>query len=421
MERAMKPLLPLLAGLLLACGHPAAPAAAKPADRVDPTTLTGKVMCGYQGWFTAAGDGSKRPWVHYSWKGGFEPGRCSIDLWPDLTDLDPDERYATPFRHADGRVAKVFSSHNRKTVVRHFQWMRQYGIDGAFVQRFAVRLRSRKPQHWEQVLVNCRAGAKEHGRAYAVMYDLSGLRAGETSLVKDDWMRLRKDVTRDAMYLRHRGRPLVAVWGVGFNDGRKYTLAECERLIEFLKSDAGGRCAVMLGVPTYWRTLGRDSLKDPAVHRVLAKADVVSPWAVGRFRGTSGAAHYERNVLRDDVAWCAKKKVDLLPVVFPGFSWHNMKPEAKLGHIPREKGRFLWSQFVGAKAAGAKMIYVAMFDEIDEATAIFKCTNDPPVGRSTFLTYEGLPSDHYLWLTGQGARLLRGEIKSSKSPPARRP
>ena len=51
-----------------------------------------------------------------------------------------------------------------------------------------------------------------------------------------------------------------------------------------------------------------------------------------------------------------------------------------------------------------------MFDEIDEGTAIFKCTNDPPVGASSFLTYEGKPSDHYLWLTGQGAKLIREEM-----------
>ncbi|HIA70314.1 TPA: xylosidase/arabinosidase, partial [Candidatus Poribacteria bacterium] len=65
----------------------------------------------------------------------------------------------------------------------------------------------------------------------------------------------------------------------------------------------------------------------------------------------------------------------------------------------------------------AKMLYVAMFDEVDEGTAIFKCSNDPPVGKSSFLTYEGLPSDHYLWLTGQLGRLLRGEIPGSKKLP----
>ena len=60
-----------------------------------------------------------------------------------------------------------------------------------------------------------------------------------------------------------------------------------------------------------------------------------------------------------------------------------------------------------------------MFDEIDEGTAIFKCTNDPPVGASPFVTFEGLPSDHYLWLTGMGGKLLRGEIPSSALPPNR--
>jgi len=54
---------------------------------------------------------------------------------------------------------------------------------------------------------------------------------------------------------------------------------------------------------------------------------------------------------------------------------------------------------------------VAMFDEVDEGTAIFKCSNDVPVGaNSRFLTYDGLPGDYYLKLTGQGGKLLRGEI-----------
>ncbi len=87
--------------------------------------------------------------------------------------------------------------------------------------------------------------------------------------------------------------------------------------------------------------------------------------------------------------------------------------------IPRLGGRFLWAQAVSAKRAGAQMLYIAMFDEIDEATAIFKVSNDPPVGDSPFLTYEGLPSDHYLWLTGQIARMLRGEIPATDEMPRR--
>ena len=66
------------------------------------------------------------------------------------------------------------------------------------------------------------------------------------------------------------------------------------------------------------------------------------------------------------------------------------------------------------------MLYVAMFDEVDEGTAIFKCTNQPPVGDGvSFLTYEGLPADHYLRLTGLAGKVIRGKIPVTSEPPAR--
>jgi hypothetical protein len=130
------------------------------APGVDCSTLSGKVLCGYQGWFATPGDDSDRGWRHYSTNGHFKPGSCGIDLWPDVSELDDDEKYVTPFRHTDGRVAQVFSSHNRKTVFRHFQWMREYGIDGVFVQRFGVETSHAKDlRHCNTVLSHCREGA----------------------------------------------------------------------------------------------------------------------------------------------------------------------------------------------------------------------------------------------------------------------
>ncbi len=394
---------------------------------VDTSTLTGKVMCGYQGWFTCEGDGAERGWFHWGNRGGFKPGSCSIDFWPDVSELDRDELYATPFRHGDGRTAYVFSSMNRKTVLRHFQWSKTYGIDGMFVQRFAVEtLHPSGLNHKTTVLAHCREGANRYGRAYAVMYDLSGLREGQMAGVMADWRRLvdRMKLTRDPAdraYLHHKGKPVVAVWGIGFNDHRQYTLDECGALIDFLKYDPEyGGCTVMIGVPSYWRNSDgkRDAVADPKLIEVMLKADIISPWSVGRYGNPKGALRYAKNVWEGDIAWCRDHGKDYLPVVFPGFSWHNLRGNAPLDQIPRLKGTFLWSQYAAAVESGATMVYQAMFDEVDEGTAIFKCTNDPPVGKSSFVTYEGLPSDYYLWLVGQAAAFLRNGKPIPKEMPA---
>ncbi len=406
--------------------HTLVPYSGESTPGVDCSTLEGMVMCGYQGWFTCPGDGSNRGWHHWSRRGEFRPGACSIDLWPDVSELSPEERFATEFRHADGSVAEVYSPLNAATVSRHFQWMQDYGIDGVFVQRFAVEVQGNAGlYHFNTVLANCRAGANEHGRAWAVMYDLSGLRRGGTQVVKDDWkqlvdrMRIGRD-ENDQAYLHHDGRPVVAVWGIGFNDNRRYSLEECAELVDFLKHDPDyGGNTVMLGVPTYWRTLTRDTLPDEQLHEIIRAADIVSPWMVGRFRTPAQAEDMARDVWIPDLKWCQDAGKDYLPVVFPGFSWHNMNPRSPLDEIPRRGGKFLWKQFTELRKAGASMVYQAMFDEVDEATAIFKCTNTPPVGASEFLTYEGLPSDHYLWLVGQGRKLIRGEIPLTDELPPR--
>jgi hypothetical protein len=311
---------------------------------VDVSTLKGKVMCGYQGWFGAEGDGAGRGWSHWGGRAGFKPGSCGIDLWPDVTELDPDERYRTPFLDAAGRPAEVFSAYNRKTVLRHFRWMHDYGIDGVFVQRFIVDLAS--PRNWRHVNVvlnYCREGANFYGRTYAVMYDLSGLGSNQMQRVVEDWKLLmdQMQITRDPAYLHHGGKPVVSVWGFGFNDHRRYSSQEGLELVRFLKDDPRyGGCSVMLGVPTYWRTVGPDCVKDEALHQLILKADIVSPWTVGRYSNPEQAVQYAREHLGPDLKWCKERGKDYLPVVFPGFSWHNLKPRSPFDQIPRLKGKF---------------------------------------------------------------------------------
>ncbi len=388
---------------------------------VDTSTMNGKVMCGYQGWFTAEGDGAERGWAHWRGRDGFKPGSCVVDFWPDVSELGPDERFETPFRHADGSSAQVFSAFNENTVLRHFQWMKNYGIDGVFVQRFVVDIANPKGlRSVNVVLDHCREGANLYGRTYAVMYDLSGMEGGEMHQVMDDWKALvdRMQITKDPAYLHHAGKPVVAVWGFGFNDGRKYTPKEGLELVRFLKEDPHyGGCTVMLGVPTYWRTLSRDCTSDETLHDLILKADIVSPWTVGRYTNPEDAGDYAEQTMTPDIAWCKEHGKEFLPVVFPGFSWHNMNRRSPYDQIPRLQGKFLWKQFAEAKKAGATMVYQAMFDEVNEGTAIFKCTDDPPVGDSKFLTFEGLPSDFYLTLVGKAAKMIRGETPLTEQIP----
>lgn len=386
---------------------------------VDTSTLTGKVMTGYQGWFTCEGDGMDMGWTHWAKNRTkpFGPGNVTVDLWPDVSEYSDDELYETGFRLKDGSPAKVFSSSNKKTVLKHFAWMRDYGIDGAFVQRFANGLRSRGLTRQKNiVLSHAREGANLSGRAYAVMYDLSGLRKGGTDIVKEDWKRLRSkmEITNDPAYLKHEGKPVVSIWGIGFDDKRAYTLDECQALISFLKSDG---CTVMVGVPSWWQSGIRDAISDPRLQKILAEAGIISPWTVGRYQTPKQAAQHAKEVWEPDVEWCKIREIDFLPVIYPGFSWHNLTG-APIDSIPRLKGEFLWSQFIAAKKAGAEMIYVAMFDEVDEGTAIIKCTNLPPVGKGVqFLDYKGLPSDYYLKITGLGGQMLRNEIPQTPRIP----
>lgn len=385
------------------------------------TSYKGLVMAGYQGWFNAPGDGGGRGWNHYNSHGKFEPGSTNIDVWPDVSEYK--KTYQTSFKHADGSYAYVYSSHDASSTETHFKWMQQYGIDGVFVQRFIADVqRGRGRAHNDVVLGNVLTSSKKHHRAVALMYDLSGMREGGDSIVIKDWKHLVDSLKltnqgNKQTYLYHNGKPLVAVWGIGFNDNRRYGLAEAERIIDFLKNDpVYGGCAVLLGVPTYWRDFGNDTEKDPHLHDVLRKADIIHPWFVGRYNEESYPKFQSR--IADDIAWCKANKLDYVPVVFPGFSWHNMNPRSPQNQIPRNRGHFYWKQIYGAISSGAEMLYVAMFDEVDEGTAILKASKNPPVGLSNFVKYEDdIPNDYYLYLTGYAGKMLRKQIPLQQDIP----
>lgn len=383
-------------------------------SRVRFKSIKNLVMAGYQGWFNTPEDGAGLGWKHFEKEKEFKPGKCTIDLWPDVSEYE--KTYETAFKLPDETPAKVFSSYDASTTDLHFKWMKQYGIDGVFMQRFVVSIRNQKGKdNYNKILNNAVLSAEKYDRAICLMYDLSGMEAGEEDILIRDWKELcekYKLVSRNNNhYVYHHGKPLVAVWGIGFNDRRKYGYEQIKKIIDFLKSEG---CSILVGVPTHWRTLTIDAVSDTRLLELVKQADIVHPWLVGRFDNNTYEPY--RKSIEEDIKWCKANGKDYMPVLFPGFSWHNMKKDAPQNMIPRLGGRFFWKQVKGAVDAGAESLYLAMFDEIDEGTAFFKCTNTPPVGESSFITYEGEAPDHYLWLAGEAAKYLRGELRSSRMP-----
>jgi len=377
----------------------------------------GLMMAGYQGWFSAPDDGADRGWYHYTGINGFRPGSCKIDMWPDVSEYK--KIYKTEFSFADGSPAYTFSSYDASTVETHFRWMREYGIDGVFVQRFVAEIK--RPKSYNQLNKVFKSGihaANINNRAISVMYDLSGMVPGDESLVMNDIDYICseydiKERINNPSYLHHNGKPLVAVWGVGFNDNRRYGLQHAEKIIDALIARG---FSILIGVPTNWRLMERDAINDPEFHKIIKKCDIVMPWFVGRYNEDTFGPF--ENLVKEDIKWCKENKLDYAPLAFPGFSWINMHKDSK--PIPRNKGSFYWKQLSSYIKSGAEMFYLAMFDEIDEGTAIFKCATEVPAGESYFLPVDKeLGSDYYLWMAGEAGRMMRNERPFTSTIPKR--
>ncbi len=336
-------------------------------DIIDASTLDGKVMMGYQGWFKCAGDGS----VLGSWR------HWAVDIWPDTSELSEDEIYNTP----DGY--KVYSSFNSATNIRHFKWMKNYGLDGVFLQRFVTDMSLVSDL---STLVNdVMAGCSIYGRVFALMYDVTNAPSATlVDTVIKDWESL--GVLKSNRYLHHNNKPVVGLWGFGFT-GQTTTPDQAKELIKYFQ-DTG--MLVVGGVPAHWRMLDRDSQSNPEWNEIYELFDIISPWTVGRYSDNDTIRNFIIDNTLDDI----RAKASYMPVIYPGYSAFHLQG-TPFNQIPRNNGEFYMHQARYNFAIGARMIYVAMFDECDEGTAVYKTVEY---------------GDQYLKLTNDIGKMLRGEV-----------
>ena len=149
-----------------------------------------------------------------------------IDMLPLEDEYHPDDmKEAISLINADGTHPKFFSNIHPRVVLKHFEWMKTYGISGVMHMRFMESIHLANNRAWKTgVLRNVKAAAEQTGRVFAVAYNIAGntLTCNALDDLKNDWKRLvdEEKITQSERYLHHDGKPVLRIYGIGFAAGK---------------------------------------------------------------------------------------------------------------------------------------------------------------------------------------------------------
>jgi hypothetical protein len=370
--------------------------------------VVGKVSVGYQGWFACTGDGAPiNGWWHWSanWSQPPSPSNNAIKAWPDVTGYTT--TYQTAYANLNnGNPAKLFSSYDQSSVNAQFLWMQQNSIDTAALQRFNPN--SSEGPTRDAMATKVRTAAETYGRKFYIMYDVSGW-INMQSEIKTDWTSKMSALTSSSAYAKQNGKPVVCIWGFGFNDSNHpWSASVCLDVINWFK---GQGCYVIGGVPREWRT-GTGGSRSGYLG-VYHAFNMLSPWVIGAIGNISDADGYYNNYEVGDQSDCNANGIDYQPCVLPG----------DLSLRQRVHGNLMWEEFYNAVRVGCQGIYISMYDEYGEGNQIAKTAADtswvPSNSGLLALNEDGTwcSSDYYLRLTRDGGRMLKGQIGLTATRP----
>lgn len=416
----------LLACLALVLGSNAS--AATPA--VDTSTVLDKVFAAYQGWFHCPGAPSPESnWFHWTYVSQLPPtfDNSSVPTFP-VTDEYPDSaRCPVPGLTVGGKQAYLFSSLDAGTAQTHFRWMREYGIDGAIMQRFVSSLDLLRGEN-DVALRNDMQAAEDNGRAFFIEYDVSGTFENTTSQADEDaifdrltsdWQYLVSElhVTDSAMYQHEGGRPVVSLWGLaqgGDETTWQMKPALAARVIDWFHDVA--HATVMGGVSNTY-------LEQPAYADVVNKLDIVQPWNVGYYKDAD-LDWYETNRTRVHLAATAANHQIYMPTILPGSSSrHRDNGNVPVEDTPSLGGTFYWDQAYRDHRSGVRTVKIAMFDELGEGTSLLKVAARASQAPAEYpwLTLDAggytLPTDWNLRMTHEIAAMFHGERSVDAATP----
>ena len=368
---------------------------------VNASTIRNKVLAGYQGWA-----GARSTWDHWSNDGFKAPSPAlaneHFEMVPQMGEYPAKALHATGFEYnATGSVVHLYENAAHGVVDLHFKWMRDYGLDGVLIQRFiseCTRAGKALAQR-NAILEQVNDAAARHGRVYAMMWDMSGATSTWDKDIERDWTTYLRRYSSHKQYLKENGRPVVCIFGIGLTDRTQATPSSSLRLIKWLQ--AQGLYVIGSG-PYYWRTGDHDAAQ--GFDMVHAAFDAIMPWSVGRYTSVRDFGT-KLATMQADAALASSRGQGYAPIAYPGYSY---RASNKINFIKRNAGHFFGAQIDAyLSTSGVSFYYIAMFDEVQEGTAIYKFAaneSESATGRR-FVTasIDGIecPGDFYLTLAGQ--------------------
>ena len=214
-------------------------------------------------------------------------------------------------------------------------------------------------------------------------------------------------IAESDMYLHSNGKPMIAIWGIGGEqDNHILDPVEALDVVNYLKDEGFSIYAGVIRSDFY-----KDGQKDEKWNEVFSKLDVISPWHIKGNRAEDQFTQ-SKKAAEEGIAALNGTNATYVPVIFPGKSGKNLR-DLGLNWKPRNGGKLYYDLGEGAIAGGAKTLYTAMFDEVNEGTAIYKTVAKkedlPRNGTYISLDVDGydVPSDKYLTIAGDLAKRLQ--------------
>ena len=396
------------------------PAADFFAPQTNLNNIIGKGIAGYQSWF-------KADTGHHWSRSGQKPGKnnVNVEMWPHTADYAANGAtlYSTNFANlGGGGQSVIFNSRDREVILTHFQWMEEYGIDCAAVQRFYG--------DWPGGLSTARShlmeikdAAEATGRSFYVMYDFSGWPNGSKTVkeIQEEWINNveKPGIASSTSYAHAENKPVAFIWGLGPGAENNWVPDNIAvQLAEWFRNRGYFVIGGSVDNPNSWA--GSSSAHQAA----YAAFDMLMPWPVGRYGGSYASAKswMDSNFPALQTFcnghprwWAGNQPIRIMGGIYTGGGWTNLGNGGNPNDPPKNAGQPMWDQIRALLGGSYKpdTFYICMFDEYDESTAIMKAGSDyfdiPTDQWFLTLSTDGwwLSHDYYLRVAQAGIAIIK--------------